>query len=72
MKLLGVADNTKVKRSEQNGMTLGDTQGVTTNLIFCYLLVLHLGMWYIHCKKIRRFYGKIPGIWLPVLTGVYL
>ena len=19
----------------------------------------------VHCKKIRRFYGKIPGIWLP-------
>ena len=34
MKLLGVADNAKVKRSEQNGMTLGDTLGVTTNLIF--------------------------------------
>ena len=25
-----------------------------------------------HCKKIRRFYGKIPGIWLPVLLPLFL
>ena len=26
----------------------------------------------VHCKKIRRFYGKIPGIWLPVLLPLLL
>ena len=26
----------------------------------------------LHCKKIRRFYGKIPGIWLPVLLPLFL
>ena len=25
-----------------------------------------------HCKKIHRFYGKIPGIWLPVLLTLLL
>ena len=25
-----------------------------------------------HCKSIRRFYGKIPGIWLPVLLPLFL
>ena len=25
-----------------------------------------------NCKKIRRFYGKIPGIWLPVLLQLFL
>ena len=26
----------------------------------------------LHFKKIRRFYGKIPGIWLPVLLPLFL
>ena len=26
----------------------------------------------LHCKKIRRFYGKISGIWLPVLLPLFL
>ena len=25
-----------------------------------------------HCKKIRRFYGKIPGIWLSVHLPLFL
>ena len=25
-----------------------------------------------YCKNIRRFYGKIPGIWLPVLLPLFL
>ena len=26
----------------------------------------------VHCEKIRRFYGKIPGIWLPVLLPLFV
>ena len=26
----------------------------------------------IHCKKNHRFYGKIPGIWLPVFLPLFL
>ena len=26
----------------------------------------------LHCKNLRRFYGKMPGIWLPVLLPLLL